>query len=33
MPKGIDQEVKERCVQQMLDHALEYPSRVCPWFG
>ena len=26
MPKRIDQKVKERCVQQMLDHALEYPS-------
>jgi len=26
MPKRIDQKVKERCVQQMLDHVLEYPS-------
>ena len=26
MPKRIDQKVKERCVQQMLDHVREYPS-------
>lgn len=26
MPKKIDPKVKERCVQQMLDHAAEYPN-------
>lgn len=26
MPKKIDPKVKERCVQQMLDHASEYPN-------
>ena len=26
MPKRIDPKVKERCVQQMLDHVSEYPS-------
>jgi len=26
MPKKIDPKVKERCVQQMLDHVSEYPS-------
>ncbi len=26
MPKRIDQKAGERCVQQMLDYALEYPS-------
>ena len=26
MPKRIDPKVKERCIQQMLDHVLEYPS-------
>lgn len=26
MPKRIDPEVKERCVQQMLEHAAGYPS-------
>jgi len=26
MPKKIDPKVKERCVQQMLDHVAEYPS-------
>ena len=26
MPKIIDPKVKERCVQQMLEHAQEYPS-------
>jgi len=26
MPKKIDPKVKERCVQQMLDHVAEYPN-------
>lgn len=26
MPKIIDPKVKERCVQQMLEHAQEYPN-------
>src|SRR6185437_10079911 len=26
MPKKIDPKVKERCVQQMLEHVLEYPN-------
>ena len=26
MPKKIDPKVKERCLQQMLDHAAEYPN-------
>jgi transposase-like protein len=26
MPKKIDPKVKERCLQQMLDHVSEYPS-------
>lgn len=26
MPKRIDPKVKERCVQQMLEHVHEYPS-------
>ena len=26
MPKKIDPRVKERCVQQMLEHVQEYPS-------
>ena len=26
MPKKIDPKVKERCVQQMLEHAAEYPN-------
>ena len=26
MPKRIDPKVKERCVQQMLEHAAEYPN-------
>lgn len=26
MPKKIDPKVKERCVQQMLEHAQEYPN-------
>jgi len=26
MPKKIDLKVKERCVQQMLDHVAEYPN-------
>ena len=26
MPKKIDEKVKERCVRQVLDHLLEYPS-------
>ena len=26
MPKRIDPKVKERCLQQMLDHAAEYPN-------
>ena len=26
MPKKIDPKVKERCVQQMLDHVAEYPK-------
>lgn len=26
MPKKIDPKVKERCVQQMLEHVHEYPS-------
>ena len=26
MPKKIDPKVKERCVQQMLEHASEYPN-------
>jgi len=26
MPKKIDPKVKERCVQQMLDHVAEFPS-------
>ena len=26
MPKKIDPKVKERCVQQMLDHVSEYPN-------
>ena len=26
MPKKIDSKVKERCLQQMLDHAAEYPN-------
>ena len=26
MPKRIDPKVKERCVQQMLDHVAEYPN-------
>ena len=26
MPKKIDSKVKERCVQQMLDHVAEYPN-------
>ena len=26
MPKKIDPKVKERCVQQMLEHVSEYPS-------
>lgn len=27
MPKGINQKARDRCLQQMLDHALEYPSQ------
>ena len=26
MPKKIDPKVKERCLQQMLEHASEYPN-------
>lgn len=26
MPKKIDPKVKERCIQQMLDHVSEYPN-------
>lgn len=26
MPKRIDPKVRERCVQQMLDHVSEYPN-------
>ena len=26
MPKKVDPKVKERCVQQMLDHVVECPS-------
>jgi transposase-like protein len=26
VPKKIDPKVKERCVQQMLEHAAEYPN-------
>jgi len=26
MPKKIDPKVKERCVQQMLEHVAEYPN-------
>ena len=26
MPKKVDPKVKERCVQQMLDHVAEYPN-------
>ena len=26
MPKKIDPKVKERCVQQMLEHVAEYPT-------
>lgn len=26
MPKRINPKVKERCVQQMLEHAAEYPN-------
>ncbi len=26
MPKKIDPKVKQRCVQQMLEHAQEYPT-------
>ena len=26
MPKKLDPKVKERCVQQMLDHVAEYPN-------
>ena len=26
MPRKIDPEVKERCVQQMLEHVSEYPN-------
>lgn len=26
MPKKIDPKVKQRCVEQMLDHVLEYPN-------
>lgn len=26
MPKRIDPKVKERCIQQMLDHVAEFPS-------
>jgi transposase len=26
MPKKIDPKVKERCIQQMLEHASEYPN-------
>ena len=26
MPKKINPKVKERCLQQMLDHAAEYPN-------
>ena len=26
MPKKVDPKVKERCVQQMLDHIAEYPN-------
>ncbi len=26
IPKKIDPKVKERCVQQMLDHVAEYPN-------
>ena len=26
MPRKIDPKIKERCVQQMLDHVAEYPN-------
>ncbi len=26
MPKKVDPKVRERCVQQMLDHVAEYPN-------
>ena len=31
MPKKIDPKVKERCIQQMLEHAAEYRTRPRRW--